>query len=108
MGFVQQAHISLTVCMRQSTHTAQLLVTISFKTHFTQCVELCHNALSHRMQSKVVQHLRLTLVSLLHDSGKVPLSLFPRRVNETNCTSNNPHLDRQPPHNKQLYLRARM
>ena len=42
------------------------------------------------MQSKMVQHSRLTLVSLLHEFGKVPPSRFPTRNSEDNCTGKRP------------------
>ena len=65
-------------------HATQLLVTTSFETQVNACTS--------EMQGKVVQHVRLTLVSLLHDSGKVPPSRFSRRDREFNCTNNNTHL----------------
>lgn len=60
------------------------------------------------MQSKVMQHSELTLVSLLHDSGKVPSSRFSRRIKAFNCTSNSTYLARNTTILQYLHPTARM
>ena len=66
--------------MSQTMHATQLLVTIT----------LGHSTIvTTEMQGKGLQHARLTLVSLLHDSGNVPPSRFSRRAKEVNCSGNN-------------------
>lgn len=67
--------------MSQSMLATQPVVTISFETQV--------HALRH-WNAKQDGHLRLTLVSLLHEFGKVPPNRFPSSSSEDNCTDKRP------------------